>query len=93
MIYLNLFSIPMSTNTLLDLEQCLSHRTRLQTYSVQIANLIKNLEKDYHKLATEINALDQKVYTLCPHDQWTRGSDGGIDERPEKICLKCNLTI
>lgn len=76
-----------------ELELYLSHRKILQTQSIQISNLIRELEKYYHKLEAELTTLDQKVYTLCPHTRWTRGSNGGIDEHPEKICLKCDLTI
>lgn len=54
--------------------------------------MIKNIHDKIKIYENEHNELQNFIVNNCNH-KWILGSDGGIDETPEKICENCNAII
>ena len=77
-------------NTAVDRKKEVENEIReLENKKLEMIENIHDKIKIYKK---EHNELQNFIVNNCNH-KWIRGSDGGIDETPEKICENCNATI
>ena len=64
------------------LEEILQEKKRAAEELAQITLRLRELE-------SEIATLQREAESICCHAVMERGSDGGIDERPERVCIVC----
>ena len=65
---------------------------KIQEINDEKINMINEFDKKINNEKKEIAKINSVLFNKCEH-KWIHGSDGGIDECPEKICEKCNIII